>query len=359
MIQQSKPWDMPVTLLRVCKPRPWQLVGMLAALCGALANTVAMAAEPRKTRTAAEKSLVLLQRCSPEFFRQTGCVACHQHSVTSLAVGEARRRGLAVDEQSAREQIQITAMIVKSSRSRLLQRVDHPLNSAPSAGYIALGLAAENYPPDENTDAMMIELAGRQNPDGSWTAFSHRPPLEYSRISATALAVQAMRLYGPPGLKEPFQSRIERARKWLMAAEPKSNSEHGFRLLGLAWSGSDKSQIQAQAVSLVKQQHEDGGWSEIPEAASDAYATAMTLYALREGGGIVAADPAYVRGVDYLLRTQLDDGSWHVKTRTLPFQPYFESGFPHGPDQWISAAASGFAAVALMSTLPEKGAGTP
>lgn len=358
MIQQSHTWRMPVTLVWVVKARWRELVGAIAALCGALANTSTLAAEPQQVRAAAEKSLALLQRCSPEFFRQTGCVACHQHSVTSLAIGEARRRGLAVDEPSAREQIQVTALIVKSYRSRLLQRADHPLNSAPSAGYIALGLAAEKYPPDENTDAMMIELAGRQTPDGSWTAFGHRPPLEYSRISATALAVRALQSYGPPGLKESLDRRIDRARKWLLAADPKDNSEHVFRLIGLAWSGGDKSQIQAQTISLVKQQHDDGGWSELPELASDAYATAMTLYALREGGGIATTDPVYTQGVEYLLRTQLNDGSWHVKTRSLPFQPYFESGFPHGPDQWISAAATGFAAAALMSTLPEKDAGT-
>jgi hypothetical protein len=259
---------------------------------------------------------------------------------------------LAVDEQSAREQLQITALVVKSMRSRLLQRVDHPFNSAPVVGYIALGLAAENYPADENTDAMVVEVAGRQTSEGSWTAFGHRPPLEYSRISATALAVFAMKSYGPPGLKEPLHRRIDRARTWLIAAEPELNSEHVFRLLGLAWSGADKNRIEAQTMSLRKQQHDDGGWSELPEMASDAYATAMTLYAMREGGGIAAADPVYTRGVEYLLRTQLDDGSWHVKSRSLPFQPYFESGFPHDHDQWISAAATGFAAVALMSTLP-------
>ena len=358
MIQQANKLRMPAILLGVLKSRLWELAGVSAALCGALANACTMAAEPPQVSAAAEKSLILLQQCSPQFFRQTGCVACHQHSVTSLAIGEARRRGLAVDEQSAREQIQLTALIVKSARLRLLQRVDHPLNSAPSTGYIALGLAAENYPADENTDAMIIELAGRQTLDGSWTAFSHRPPLEYSRISATALAVHAMQSYGPPGLKEAFNLRVDRARKWLTAVEPKSNSETVFRLLGLAWSHGDKSQIQAQTASLVKQQREDGGWQELPEMASDAYATAMTLYAMREGGGIAPADPAHMRGVEYLLRTQLDDGSWHVKTRSLPFQPYFESGFPHGPDQWISATATGFAAAALMSILPEKAAGT-
>jgi hypothetical protein len=42
------------------------------------------------------------------------------------------------------------------------------------------------------------------------------------------------------------------------------------------------------------------------------------------------------------------DGSWHVKTRAFGFQPYFESGFPHGNDQWISMAATAWSALALM-----------
>jgi hypothetical protein len=58
--------------------------------------------------------------------------------------------------------------------------------------------------------------------------------------------------------------------------------------------------------------------------------------------------------VGYLLKTQLPDGSWHVKSRSFPFQTYFESGFPHGPDQWISAAATGFAAAAVIDSLPPK-----
>jgi N-acyl-D-amino-acid deacylase len=68
---------------------------------------------------------------------------------------------------------------------------------------------------------------------------------------------------------------------------------------------------------------------------------------------VPASNDAHQRGVAYLLGTQLSDGSWHVKTRAFPFQAYFESGFPHGPDQWISAAATGFATVALMQAIPE------
>ena len=58
---------------------------------------------------------------------------------------------------------------------------------------------------------------------------------------------------------------------------------------------------------------------------------------------------AYRQGIQYLLNTQLEDGSWYVRSRSIPFQPYFESGFPHGHDQWISAAATNWAAMALVA----------
>jgi prenyltransferase/squalene oxidase-like repeat protein len=328
--------------------------GLIAVGCCS-AFSEAIGAEPAEVKAAAEKSLALLQECGPKFFAQSGCVACHQQSVTSLAVAEARQRSLKFDEKTAREQREITALTVKTYRERFLERVDHPAGSAPSTGYIALGLAADGYPPDESTDAMIIELAGRQHIDGSWTAFGHRPPLEYSRISATALAIRAMQLYGPPGLKEPLQKRIERARDWLLAAEPGSNAEHAFRLLGLAWAGGDKQQLTSDVDALLKAQSKDGGWSQQPSLESDAYATGLSLWALRFGGNFATTHEAYQRGVDFLLRTQLADGSWHVKTRSFPFQPYFESGFPHGPDQWISATATGFSTVALIAALPTGG----
>ena len=82
--------------------------------------------------------------------------------------------------------------------------------------------------------------------------------------------------------------------------------------------------------------------------SSDAFATAQALVALHDGAGMPVNDPVWQRGVQYLLRTQLEDGSWHVKSRAFGFQPYFESGFPHGHDQWISAAATSWATIALV-----------
>ena len=93
-------------------------------------------------------------------------------------------------------------------------------------------------------------------------------------------------------------------------------------------------------------QREDGGWGQTPDLASDAYATGQALYTLHELG-VPASDPAYKRGVQYLLSTQQADGSWHVKSRAQKIQPYFESNFPYGADQWISQAATAWAATAL------------
>ena len=48
---------------------------------------------------------------------------------------------------------------------------------------------------------------------------------------------------------------------------------------------------------------------------------------------------------------QLADGTWHVRRRAFPFQPTMNSGFPHGRDSWISAAATSWAVLAL--SVPE------
>jgi hypothetical protein len=52
--------------------------------------------------------------------------------------------------------------------------------------------------------------------------------------------------------------------------------------------------------------------------------------------------------VKFLLSTQLADGSWYVPTRAIPVQPYFDSEFPHGSDQFISDAATNWALRALI-----------
>jgi hypothetical protein len=96
----------------------------------------------------------------------------------------------------------------------------------------------------------------------------------------------------------------------------------------------------------MKEQHADGGWSDNSYLESTSYATGEALAALHEAG-IPLTDANWQRGVQFLLKTQNMDGSWYVKSRSFPAQPYFDDGFPHGIDQWISASGTNWAVIAL------------
>jgi squalene cyclase len=125
-----------------------------------------------------------------------------------------------------------------------------------------------------------------------------------------------------------------------------------MKLLGLLWAGRGVADRAPLAQQILAKQRPDGGWAQTDELQSDAYATGQVLYALRELG-TPAGDAALQRGVSYLVRTQEADGSWHVRNRAMKLQPYFESGFPYEHDQWISAAATAWATMALTATATE------
>jgi squalene cyclase len=127
----------------------------------------------------------------------------------------------------------------------------------------------------------------------------------------------------------------------------------------LRWAGSDAKLIARAAAAVVGAQRSDGGWAPLTDLPSDAYATGQALYALANGGAVPAADLAFQRGIRFLLSTQRADGSWHVVSRAVKFQPYFESGFPYGHEQWISAMATGWSSAALASALPAPAATAP
>jgi hypothetical protein len=164
------------------------------------------------------------------------------------------------------------------------------------------------------------------------------------------MTLRALQLYGPPGRKKEFAERIRRAAAWLSAHPERTSQEKVMRVLGLAWAGVDASILDDAARTLLAEQRPDGGWSQMPALESDAYATGQSLVALYQAGALKPSSPAYSRGVAFLLDTQLLDGSWHVRSRAFGFQPYFESGYPHGPDQWISAAGGAWATMALALT---------
>jgi hypothetical protein len=224
-------------------------------------------------------------------------------------------------------------------------------------GYpLALGLmalAAEGYPLDKVTASMIHWALATQMPDGSWLGNGvNRPPIEFSTASHTAIAVRGLTLYPIPGRKPQIDRALEKAQDWLLTAEAPSAEDRAMRLMGLVWPKGSDSAVKAAIQEVPRRQTATGGWSQLPPLDPDAYATGLSLFALHEAG-IPVTDDVYRKGVSFLLTTQYPDGSWLVRTRAFPVQPYFESGFPFGRHQWISAAGTAWAARAIALTLPD------
>jgi ankyrin repeat protein len=304
-------------------------------------------ADPRVIRAAIEKALALVQKSQPQFVKVSGCVSCHNQSLPAMAVSVARARGFHVDDAMADQQKRVTLGMLKPMREAFAQNIEAIPDLPVTGSYLLMGVAAEDYAPDAVTTAVTQAIASKQASDGRWIGWGMRPPIERGDITSTALTIKALRLYAPEGRAAEFNSRVVRARDWLLAANAVTGDERAMRVFGLAWSGAERAQLAPAVKQLLAAQRPDGGWSQLPGLASDAYATGQALAALRESGAVASSDAAYRRGVNFLLSTQLEDGSWLVKTRSFPLQPYKESGFPHGKDQWISAAGTSWAAMAL------------
>ena len=199
-------------------------------------------------------------------------------------------------------------------------------------------------------------IAARQSADGRFRSPDPgRLPLEGSDVTATALAIRALQLYAPPALEAETARIVSRARDWLLSAQPIGTEEKVSQLRGLGWADVDQDQGVRRRLSaaLVAEQRVDGGWAQLPDLASDAYATGQVLAALHDAGGLAATSPAYRKGMTFLLKSQHADGSWLVVSRARGTQPYFESGFPHGTNQFISAAGTAWATTALLLSLEE------
>jgi ankyrin repeat protein len=297
-------------------------------------------------REAVERALPLLQKTHVTFLKKSGCVSCHNNSLASLTFQVASQQGYRVDTAVQKEQAGKIGAYLETWRDRVIQGIGIPGDS-DTMSYILLGQAADGYAGDLATDAQAHFIRRAQGADGRWRILGNRPPIESSDIQVTALSLRALQTYAPRVWRAEFDKSIAAAAAWLRTETPRLTEDRAFQLLGLHWAKTPNNVIQQAGRALVAEQRADGGWAQLPSMTSDAYATGQALFALVQSSAITAADPAYRRGVDFLLKTQLADGSWYVRTRAIPLQPLFDADFPHGPDAFVSAAATNWATLAL------------
>jgi N-acyl-D-amino-acid deacylase len=159
-----------------------------------------------------------------------------------------------------------------------------------------------------------------------------------------------MQRYATTSQRADVESAVANAKAWLESAPAKSQEDKAARLWGLHMLSCQKEQFRAARDVILNAQRADGGWAQLDEMNSDAYATGQTLYVL-QATGLDPAEAAYQRGVRFLLDTQRVDGSWLVVSRSRPIQPYhaFDDEDPLGKNQFISVPATSWAVAALAA----------
>ena len=344
--------------------------GILAAKRGFSESAEVLKATngPKKTidtRKAVSSSLSLLEKSMISFSRGTQCISCHQEGLGRITTASAKLRGFKFNQEMEQaqvgrlrgalgalkplhEQAAINAEVMKQ-----LPLIEiNELN--PAYGWMMAGMAAQNDPATAATAAMAEVMALQQAPDGSWTFAMPRVPMQSSVFTTTALAVRSVGMYCSKAKSTETKNRLAKAKAWFLMAPAKTSDDLAFRLLGLKWSGATMDERSASVRDLLASQRSDGGWAQMPGMHSDAYATGQALYALSSAGGVQVDSDAYRRGIQYLLRTQDDDGSWFVNKRAIPANNYFSADFPHGESQYASFNGTCWATLALLETLPRK-----
>ena len=351
----KKSVDDGLTVLDIAKRRgDTPVVKYLTKLGAKASDSSALVLPARRENTiqaAVERSLPLIQQADANFIPKAACASCHNDSFAAMALGAARKSGFQVNEAIAAQQVKANIFGLMKLRDILHQGSMVGLGDffAPSiVGYILIGLDAEHYKPDVNTDAAAMFLKSRQSPDGEWiyTIADPRAPICSDYIAQTAVAMRALQLYAPKADRAAYDRAAQLAAGWLARVQPINNEDRTTRLMGLVWANLDEEAIRKATRELLAKQRPDGGWSDLDSMESGAYATGRSLYALQIAN-LPASDAGYERAVQYLLKTQLEDGSWYVRSRALALQPFFDAGFPHGFDQFISTAATNWATIAL------------
>ena len=352
---------------------PALVVGLLLSMPAFLS-----AVDRDRVSTAVSRSLELLQQTAATYTDQRDCFSCHHQALPSMAISLAASRGFIVDRSKVAWQSEFTATFFLQ-RDEQLEKGSGVPGGPYTAAYAALQLAADGADRPRASELLVKYLHQNRQQDGHWKMRTRRPPLEESDFTATALSLAALRLHDRASDPGELGQKVQQTVQWLAANPASTTEDHVYRLLGIYWGSVDmrrgantswsrllearsvpqmdvdaRKSFQQTVAWLLKKQRQDGGWAQLEDGSSDAYASGQVIAALLGTGAVRPADESIRRGIGYLLRTQKEDGSWHVASRSKAFQEYFESGFPHQADQFISVAASSWATMALLLSRPAR-----
>ena len=314
--------------------------------------------DPSKVRRAIEGGLRIVQKGAENYPKNRDCFSCHHQTLPMLAMHDASEAGISINEALMKDQVQFTRDLFEDRLDSITDGKSLGGRSL-TAGYLLWSFELGGVPKDNFSDAFVSYILKQQKKEGNWDVQTNRPPSEESKIHTSYFAIYYMNYFARGAdLQKKVKAAIAKARPWIIDSKPHSQEDFNGKFKALIALDAPAQDIKAARQELLKRQRKDGGWAQLADMNSDAYATGQTLHALVTGTLPSERDSEFFMAIDrarsYLIRTQKDDGSWFVKSRSKPIQKLFDNGDPHGKDQFISMAATSWATAALAKSVPIK-----
>lgn len=281
---------------------------------------------PAEIRTTIDRGITFLLQDAEKWRREHQCATCHHGTLTVFALAEAQQAGFSIPPQTLAETTAWT--------KERLSKIDEPRDTRPgwkmvNTPAIYLGLLGRLVPEQslvssEELRRIRDHLLRHQEENGSWAwssapAANRPPPFFESDEVATLLVLLALpadeETTSDESIRAELNSHRQRAIAWLTTADATDTTQAA--LLRMLWRKRSQpaTDLQPSIERFFARQRSDGGFAQVADRASDAYATGQAIYFLN-GIGVPASRPEIARAVRFLMTTQRDDGSWPMLRRS-------------------------------------------
>lgn len=295
---------------------------VIGILCGKAVGDEARADRPTIERTV-HRAVEYLSNEVASWKTEHKCYSCHHHGDGARALFAAARKTSDTKTPAIVESLEWLRRPTDWDHNgpdgpfsdRRLARIQF-------AGALAEAVQQQLVPDRKPLVTAAEQLVREQLPTGAWDfegIDSLGGSITYGRALATAQARNILVLAD----RAKFRQAIERADAWLRQFEPRSVIDSAGVLIGIGEASDELAVLQRQrCLDIVKRgQTDEGGWGPYVTSGSEAFDTALSVLALSSQtstrGGEMQA-----KGILYLIRSQLSDGSWPETTRPLPRESY-------------------------------------
>ena len=247
------------------------------------------------------------------------CVSCHHAALVVWSMREAKGRGFQVDEPFLSDLTKWTAES-GDGKTGVPRPTGLPKALNAKAVWFALSLGNPGLETafEPGMKLLLKTIEADQTENGSWVSWpdTRAPIFGNSDESMTALATLALLPAAAAG-DTAAKSARDKGVEWLAKTKTDDDPQSiAMRLVLWQRRGRPAEESKPLVERILGRQNSDGGWSQAPEMASDAWATGQALYALAHAG-FKPDDPVISRAHTFLIKTQQADGSWPMTSRPV------------------------------------------